>query len=346
MVYENPANIIRSWNQQTKFQLGPVVMDKLVPPTFGRIRTNHINVWREEKLSTQLDFESTNFSIYLPESLRALNSVYLQVDLPALSGQAGFYKDIPGLYLIKSIRLVSNGQEVYNCRYSDFLVDYIQSLQLEAQEQFCKTYLGQGEVSSAAGRRVMLPILLPNSAYLGRHGKSSRGQGIFPCVTGSNRVEIQISLNSASFLAAMTANVPDSIAGACSFLYHECQMRQADLKNYSDMRGVYKIFTRRFTDLTSDWQTYASPNAVAQWTISQPQGLCTEIMLIAVSHHADEHRLTANDYVKATPSRFLRTTSFRETLTLKRRLGPSSGRTVLSSANVSPIRPDCVLVAT
>ena len=146
----------------------------------------------------------------------------------------------------------------------------------------------------------MLPILLPNSAYLGRHGKSSRGQGIFPCVTGSNRVEIQITLNSATHLAAMISNVPDSIAGACSFLYHECQMRQADLKNYSDMRGVYKIFTRRFTDLTSDWQTYASPNTVAQWTISQPQGLCTEIMLIAVSHHADEHRLTANDYVKAT----------------------------------------------
>ena len=86
MVYENPENIIRSWNQQTKFQLGPVVMDKLVPPTFGRIRTNHVNVWREEKLSTQLDFSSENFSMYLPESLRALNSVYLQIDLPVLSG--------------------------------------------------------------------------------------------------------------------------------------------------------------------------------------------------------------------------------------------------------------------
>ena len=95
MVYENPENIIRSWNQQTKFQLGPVVMDKLVPPTFGRIRTNHINVWREEKVSTQLDFGSENFSLYLPESLRALNSVYLQIDLPVLSG--GTYKDIPAV---------------------------------------------------------------------------------------------------------------------------------------------------------------------------------------------------------------------------------------------------------
>ena len=300
MVYENPENIIRSWNQQTKFQLGPVVMDKLVPPTFGRIRTNHVNVWREERVSTQLDFSSENFSLYLPESLRALNSVYLQIDLPVLSG--GTYKDIPGLYIIKQIRLVSNGQEVYTCRYSDFLVDYCQSLDEPAQKQFCKTYLGQdkNEVATATARRVMLPILLPNSAYLGRHGKSSRGQGIFPCVTGSNRVELQITLNDADFCATDTSHVPDSIAGACSFLYHECQMRQADLKNYSDMRGVYKIFTRRFTDLTSGWQHYASANSVAQWTISQPQGLCTEIMLIAVANQATEDRYTARDYVKAT----------------------------------------------
>ena len=77
-------------------------------------------------------------------------------------------------------------------------------------------------------------------------------------------------------------------------------MRQADLKNYSDMRGGYKIFTRRFTDLTSGWQHYASANTVAQWTISQPQGLCTEIMLIAVANQATEDRYTARDYVKAT----------------------------------------------
>ena len=261
-------------------------MDKLVPPVFGRIRTNHVNVWREERLSNNLDFGSKNFSVYLPESLRVLNSIYLQVDLPVLSpsGATNTYKAYPGLYIIDTIRLVSAGQEVYTCKYADFMADYCQSLSEEEIKIFARTYLGKVDgIVSGDARRVMLPLLLPNSAYLGRHGKSSRGNGIFPAFLGQNRLEIQLTLNTAQFLVSNSAVTPDSISGACSFLYHEAQMRNADIKKYSDMRGWYKIFTRRFTDLTSSWQSYDSANSVVQWTISQPQGLCTEIMLIAVS---------------------------------------------------------------
>lgn len=295
MPYENPENIIRSWNQQNKFQLGPLVMDKLVPPLFGRIRTNHITVWREESLSNQLDWDSQNFSVYLPESLRVLASVYLQIDLPLII--AGDYKDYVGLYIIKTLRLVSAGQEVYTCNYADFMVDYLQSLSEEALKVFTTTYLGHKASADGAARRVMLPILLPNSAYLGRHGKSTRGNGIFPAVTGQNRLEIQITLNDAIFTAADSTKVPASISGACKFLYHEVQMRPADIKAYSNMTGWYKVWNRRFTELTSGWQTYTS--GIVVHSLNQPQGLCTEVMLLAVATNADEHRLSAHNYVKA-----------------------------------------------
>ena len=294
--YENPQNIIRSWNQQSKFMLGPVVMDKLVPPVFGRIRTNFINIWREEALPNNLDWGSNNFSVYLPESLRVVASVYLQINLPEIAA-SGHYKDYPGLYIIKTIRLVSAGQEVYTCNYSDFLVDYCQSLSEEALKIFTQTYLGHKPITDGLARQLMLPILLPNSAYLGRHGSSTRGNGIFPAVSGQNRLEIQLTLNSAEFVAGDPLKVPASIAGETAFLYHECQMRPADIQRYSDMTGWYKVWNRRFTELTSGWQTYTS--GTVTHSLNQPQGLCVEVMLLAVATQTLEHRLSAHDYIQA-----------------------------------------------
>ena len=300
MSFENPQQIIRSWNLQTKFQLGPVLVDKLVPPTFGRIRTNHIKVWREEKLSTQLDYGSKNFSIYLPESLRVLSSVYLKVELPAHETQS--YHIYSGLYIIENLRILSGGQEVYNCRYSDFLADYCQSLSEEELNRFSRTYLG-GHAVNGDARTLLLPILLPNSAYLGRHGKSDRGNGIFPAFLGQNRLEIQLTIADGKWIVNNASPVAGpSLSDRCSFLYHEVQMTTANVKKYSDMRGFYKIFTRRFTDLTSGWQSYPVADVVTRWTISQPQGLCTELMIIGVSDpgSADDFMMSPHVFVRAT----------------------------------------------
>ena len=125
MSFENPQNIITSWNLQSNFATGPVVVDKLVPPRYARIRTNFIQTWREEALTSQLDWGKT-VNIYLPESLRVVSSIFLRIPLPVLGSAS--YKAYPGLYAIKEIRLLSAGQEVYPCRYADFLVDYCQSL--------------------------------------------------------------------------------------------------------------------------------------------------------------------------------------------------------------------------
>ena len=76
MAYENPENIIRSWNIQGNFATGPVTADQLVPPQYGRIRTPFLNTWREEQCNSTLDWGSSNFSIYLPESLRFERGVF------------------------------------------------------------------------------------------------------------------------------------------------------------------------------------------------------------------------------------------------------------------------------
>ena len=48
------------------------------------------------------------------------------------------------------------------------------------------------------------------------------------------------------------------------------------------------IINRRFTELTSGWQAYTS--GTATWNINQPQGVVTEVQLIAVADNEDESR--------------------------------------------------------
>ena len=119
MSFENPAQIIRSWNLQGSFSSGQVVQDKLVPRKFTRIRTPFVQTWREEALNSNLDWGSQAFSFYLPESLRVISSIFLRIPLPTLG--SGAYKKIPG-------RFLSAGQESYNVEVGQYLRDYVESL--------------------------------------------------------------------------------------------------------------------------------------------------------------------------------------------------------------------------
>ena len=114
MSFENPQNLISSWNLQTSFATGPVLADQLVPKKFARIRTPFVCTWREEKLNSILDHSSSNFSIYLPESLRVLKECYLKIEVPQTDSAL---KPYPAIHFIKQIRLLSAGQEVYVCDY-------------------------------------------------------------------------------------------------------------------------------------------------------------------------------------------------------------------------------------
>lgn len=296
---ENPSNIIRSWNLQTGFSTGPVVSDKLTPPQYGRIRTPFVTTWREEQLSSNLDWGSSQFSIYLPESLKVIASIYLRINLPAL-GAGMTYKNYCGLYAMRRLRIMSAGTEVYSCDVGRMLADYCQSLSDEQLREFAKIYLGHEATPSNAARTILIPILLPNSAYGARGGHDTRGHGVFPAFLGQNRLELQVSLNAATFVASDPANAPASISGQCSLMYHEVKTTDVNQNLYSDLRGAYSVITRRFTELTAGWQAYAVANAVVRHTTSQPQGVVTEIQIIAVAENDDEHRYSKNDLVQAT----------------------------------------------
>ena len=291
MSFENPQNIIRSWNLQTNFATGPVFQDKLVPPKFGRIRTNFVTTWREENCLPCLDFGAENISVYLPESLRVVSSIYLRIDLPALPGNAA-YKDYPALYVIKTLRLLSGGQEIYACDCAVMFGDYLQSLNDEQVRVFGKTYLGHQDTMDGTARSVMIPILLPNSAYGSRNGHDTRGHGVFPAYLGSSRLELQFTLNPATYPSADVNHPVPSILDACSLMYHEVKMTGNNIKKYQDLRGGYSIVNRRFTELTSGWKEYASANTEVTIRHSQPQGTVTEIQFIAVADNSDPSRHT------------------------------------------------------
>ena len=299
MPFENPQNIIRSWNLQSNFATGPVVVDKLTPPAFGRIRTNFISTWREENLDSRLDWESRDFSVYLPESLRVVGAIYLKIALPANSASAAF-KDYPGLYALETVRLVSGGQEVYSCDVQVMLGDYCQSLSEEELKVFARTYLGHQDTMTGAARDIMIPILLPNSAYGSRNGHDTRGHGVFPAYLGNQRLELQITLAEAKNLSSNTEQAPGSISNACSLMYHEVQMTGQNARKYQDLRGGYSIINRRFTELTSGW-THLGDGATAVVRHSQPQGTVTEIQIIAVADFsADASRAEFKNYVRPT----------------------------------------------
>ena len=291
MSFENPQNIIRSWNLQSNFATGPVVSDKLTPPQFGRIRTNFVTTWREEKADSRLDWGVSNFSVYLPESLRVISSIYLRVELPAVSGSA-IFKKYPALHIIKTLRLLSGGQEVYSCDVRTMLGDYCQSLTEEQLKVFGETYLGHQGTMTGTTRDVMVPILLPNSAYGSRNGHDTRGHGVFPAYLGNQRLELQFTLNAAKFVSADASQAPTSIANLCTLMYHEVQMTGANLRKYQDHRGGYSIINRRFTELSSGWTVYPTANTAVTVRHTQPQGTITELQIIGVTNDADESKHT------------------------------------------------------
>ena len=291
MSYENPQNIIRSWNDVQSFNTGPVYEDKLAPVDYGRIETLFTQTWREEKLSNTLDWGAQSFSVYLPESLQVISSAYLKIDLPALGADS--YKKYPGIFALKTLRLLSNGAELYTCDCNLFFHDYLESLSEEGLHCISSAYFGTTTALSPDARTIMIPIMLPNSQYLGRTG-DNKGHGIFPCFLGNATLELQITLNEAGHVATSTSSVPASIAGACSMMYHEVQMSESIAKTYADLRGNYSIVNRRFTELTNGWTEYASAGAKVNINQYQPQGAITEVMVIAVPNNADETRHGTN----------------------------------------------------
>ena len=99
MSFENPRQLIRSWNLSQQFNSGPITTDKLVPKKFTRVRSLFCQNWRQEKLPSTADFGNT-ISYFFPESLNCISAAYVEIDLPALGAN---YKNFPGLFVIEEI---------------------------------------------------------------------------------------------------------------------------------------------------------------------------------------------------------------------------------------------------
>jgi hypothetical protein len=293
MSSENPQQIVRSWALSSGWRTGPRVDQRLTPSVFTSIATNFVQCWRETAVPT-MDWGCQNFQVVIPQSIRILSAAYLQIEL------TGKMKAFPGLYCISSFLIRSGGQEVYRCNYADYLVDYMESLTPQACDRFAETYLGGSQASNGSETKtIKLPLLLPNSAYLRRKANSAHGNGVLGTQFGNQKLTMEITLNTALFptLAAGDSDVT-SIAGNCSIMYHTVEVQPGVERSFSDVRGLYNVITRRFTDLTQ-WTHY--PNANTQVVLNNiaPVGCVTELMFLAVPHQAVASDRRCHQYIKA-----------------------------------------------
>ena len=181
-----------------------------------------------------------------------------------------------------------------------YLRDYVESCTAEEADRFVKTYLGYtSDAGTTTARTLHIPILLPNSAYMARNGRDVRGHGVWPCYTGSNRLEVQITMGSASDMVKDAGNVPASISGNCNMMIHQVDMTSEDVQRYSDVRGAYSVITRRFTELTPGWVNAPVADTIDRLTQSQPLGCVTELFCIAVPSGTAEAQREIDTNVQA-----------------------------------------------
>ena len=291
MSSSNPQPLISSWSLSSKYNNGPRISDRLIPPNYKRISTLHTNVWRESRCSDTLNWGSSNWSYLFPQSLQVVSSCFLRISLPAVT-DANYKKNV-GLECVQSMRLLSAGNVVYQIDDVKLLLrDYLESLTNEEFQCFSDSYLGGASESNSA-RDVYIPIFLPNSAFALRHGKSTRGLGVFPAETQDVRTEIQITMYpNNQQLTDPTKATPNINAGECSICVREVKMTEANERQYKNHSGSYSVVGRRMTDLC-DFRTAEAGEKVALF-FNQPQGSVTEFQVIALPFQAEE---TDRDYL-------------------------------------------------
>ena len=271
---ENPQEIVRSWNLQANWKGGRTVLNKLVPTPFSKISTNFVQTWREENIGN-LDWGKRNFSIVVPEGIRCISAAYLEFPI------TGKVRKYPGLYCIKEFRIRSMGSVVYECDYAQFIADHCESMQEQKLKQFAEVYLGgSADSTNSETRTVKLPLLLPNSTYMRRSSNSTAGNGVIGLFLGGNKLEFEVDMYD-SLAPGLTSGDADpaSIAGNVKIMYH-CVHVQPQLRaRYEDLRGAYSAVIRRFTQLSSGWTHYQTPNALVTDALSKPAATCTEVTL-------------------------------------------------------------------
>jgi len=240
---------------------------------FTKSQNLYLKTWREQSVQNANWGETWNW--ICPESLNVVASHFLEINLPALGN--GNYKAVPGLYCVNTIKLLSNGSEVYELDYKTYIREFLSSMRdTEEFTDFVNCYLG-GSAATGTARTVSIPLMLPNSHYLRRH--SNRSYGCFPHRL-SSKLEFQITMGTVSDVKEAGAADPASISGAAKVVTREIKGdSNAITRKYSDARGVYSICVPRYQTIIP-W-TEAAANTLQSVKATLPTGSVYEIVFEA-----------------------------------------------------------------
>jgi hypothetical protein len=244
-------------------------------------------------LDSVIDHGVEGYSFQLPESSKVVSSAFLRVDLPPVVAAGVTYRKNPGLWCIKSMRILVGGTEAYNIQnYQVVLRDYLESLQRDHEWTcFCKTHFGYEATLTNNARKIHIPILLPNSPYLTRNSSAAEklGTGVFPNNLGTNRIEIQLTMFANTYQTSDQSACP-SIQNKCYLTIREIKMSSSSLEDkYGSAQGTYSIVTREFQELTTGWESVAS-GADASFKFANPTGSVYELQVFCIPAESDDEK--------------------------------------------------------
>ena len=178
----------------------------LLPRSYQRVQTNYLKQNRKELFA--VNYGDTNKRFVFPESLNVLASCYLKATLP--ENASANYKTIPGLWVIKTVVIRSNGDLVMSIPYQTLLQDHFASLtDSEARAKAAAQFGYRAGAASGAARTCWLPIPLPNSS-LWMYG--GRGQGAYPFKSHrNNKLEISFDFYENTATTADRTNVSPAL---------------------------------------------------------------------------------------------------------------------------------------
>jgi len=279
---EDPTLFLESLPYSAQWNVGPVNRDNLAATAYARVRQPYIARFRTIPVPTNFAHTTTDCSFLLPESLQVLLSAYLRIDLPALATGV-HYRKFVGARVLREVRVLSAGQQVFSCDYRDVMTDYLTNLERSAYESFCDTHLGGREEKEDA-RTILVPLPLWNSAIFAR---SHTGHlGAIPAAGFANN-RLEFILNFADSRDLTTTGVVTPAFTTIQVECHEALMPSAALRAYARQNGNYSLISRAYRRLsTTDEQEYtatqASAGTVVTFECASPAGSFEEIIIVAV----------------------------------------------------------------
>ena len=278
---ENLQSVINSFSYSSTFKQGVIKEDRLLPAPHERVQTTYLNSWRRVNV-TDLDWNNTNYKVItFPESCRVVSSVFLEIDLPELTGDT--YVPNVGIYILRELDVHSKNESAYKItKYKEHLRDFLESLSDEACKACSDAYFGGTEASSDA-RKIYIPLLTPNSHFRDRDHRNSRGMGSLPCNFNSTPLEFWVKLNASENITTGGA-AADSIKDHIQLSIREVKMSESDLRLYEGARGSYSVVTRTLKPLTKfNGFEKAASGSTTKVEFAGLDGCITEFDIVAVT---------------------------------------------------------------